>query len=422
MSVINELLQGIELPKMVKVRQKFDRVVIEDIPAAVRNQLARTDIAKTVKPGMRIAITAGSRGIANIHIILREIVAVCKERGAQPFIIPAMGSHGGATVAGQLEVLSGYLIKEEIVGCPIIASMEITQIGTLDNGRPLFIDKHASAADGIIVVNRIKAHTGFRGKYESGLVKMMAIGLAKQIGAEECHKEGLPAIAVNVERYGLGIHKHSKILFGLAILENAYEETAQLTALTYDEIPEEEPKLLQQAKAAMAKIKLPSTDILVVDEIGKDISGDGMDPNVTGRWTVDNIHSGLVSKRIVVLDIRDNSHNNGNGIGLADFTTMRAFKKFDREKSYPNVLTSTAIKNCFMPLILDNDRQAIQAAVKTSSISDWQNLKIIRIKNTLELGEFYVSESHIQEVRQYPDIEIVSEPTEWDFDANGNLF
>lgn len=422
MGEINELLKHISLPKMVRVRQKFCKEHLDDAAAVLRKELMGRGIGETITPGMRIAVTAGSRGITGIDKITKEIVDFCKEKGALPFIVAAMGSHGGASPKGQQEVLAGYGITEERMGCPVLCDMEVVKLCELPNGSPVMIDKHANEADGIVVVNRIKAHTSFRGRYESGLIKMMAIGLGKQRGAEACHHHGLYHMAENVEQYGLAIHKHAKILFGVAIVENAYEETALIRALTYEEIPEEEPRLLEIAKEKMARFYFPEADILVVDEIGKNISGDGMDPNITGRFTVDNIRTGLKTQRVVVLDISEQSHGNGNGLGLADISTMRAFRKFDREKSYPNVLTSTALCNCRIPPVFMNDKEALQAAVKTCTGIHKEKVTMIRVKNTLLMEEIEISESLVEKARLIPEIEILSDPYEWKFDQGYNLF
>lgn len=422
MGAIHALVKDIRLPKMVRVRQKFSKDHIADVVPVLREELLRPGIADTVRPGMRIAITAGSRGIEGISKMTKEIVDFCKKKGAVPFIVAAMGSHGGASKEGQREVLAGYGITADQMGCPVLCEMDVVKLCELADGAPVMIDKHAAGADGIIVVNRVKAHTSFRARYESGLVKMMAIGLGKQSGAEACHHHGLYHMAENVERYGRAVHQHAKIMFGVAIVENAYEQTAVIRALAYDEILEEEPKLLETAKDMMAKCYLPHTDVLVVDEIGKNISGDGMDPNITGRYTVNNIHTGLKTQRVVILDISEQSHGNGNGLGLADITTMRAFQKFDREKSYPNVLTSTALCNCRIPPMFSTDKEALQTAVKTCTGISKDDVTIIRVKNTLLMEEIEISESLLPQAERITEIEIISTPYEWEFDARDNLF
>ena len=424
MTAIEGILKDIQMPRMVRIRQNFPRPVIEDVAAEVRKELSRPEILETIKPGMRIAITAGSRGVANVAIITREIAAVCKERGAHPFVIPAMGSHGGATAEGQLEILRGYNVVEEFVGCPVIASMEVKQIGTFeDDGDPIYIDKNAAEADGIIVAGRVKPHTLFHSSVESGICKMMAIGLAKQIGAAECHKMGPYKLAERVQKYGYGILKNANVLFGLATIENAFEETAKIKSLTREEIPTLEPELLKYAKENMATIKFDECEVLIVDEIGKNISGDGMDPNVAGRWVVNNIDDGLNSLRCVILDIADESHGNGNGIGFGDMTTERAYNKFDRDKTYPNGLTSQILDLSRIPPVFKNDKLAIQAALKTCfGLLDTKKARIIRIKNTMEVGEIEVSETLLDAVKADPSMEILSEPYEFQFDENGNLF
>lgn len=286
MGVVSELLADIPLPRMRKVRQKFDAACIEvqDIPRRIEEEFSRSEISETIRPGMEIAITAGSRGIANIPLILSAIVEEVKKRGALPFLVPAMGSHGGATAEGQAEVLREYGITEDTVGCEIRSSMETVVVGKTSDGRPVYVDRNAAGADGIIVCGRIKPHTGYRGKYESGIMKMMAIGLGKQKGAEEIHADGFGEMYRNIPLYGEVILRNAPVLFGLAILENAYDQTRELAALTPEEILQKEPELLERAKSYMPCILFPDCDVLVVDRIGKNISGDGMDPNITGRF------------------------------------------------------------------------------------------------------------------------------------------
>ena len=252
--VVARMVGSTPLPRMIKVKQKLNDEIVADIPGEIRKQISQEKIASTVKPGMSIGITVGSRGVANIALIVKETVAVLKEMGAKPFVFPAMGSHGGGNAEGQREMIEGFGVTEEYVGCPIKATMEVVQIATLDDGRPVYLDKYASEADGFIVLGRVKAHTAFRGEYESGILKMLAIGAAKHKGAEACHSQGFRKMAENVPAYGLSMLKNSKVLFGVAIIENALDQTNRIIALTRDEIPKEEPALLKEAKEKMAQI------------------------------------------------------------------------------------------------------------------------------------------------------------------------
>lgn len=356
--VIRNICKDISVPKMIKVRQHFveDNISPQDIPDVVQECLKRDAISSQIKPGMAIAITCGSRGVANINIIIKAVVDYVKKLGANPFIFPAMGSHGGATAEGQLQIVNGYGVTEEAMGCPIKASMETKQIATTDDGRPVFIDKYASEADGIILVGRIKAHTQFVGPYESGLMKMAVIGMGKQHGAESVHAQGFKNMAKNIRRYGKAILKNAPVICGIGTIENAYDQTYKLAALTPEEIIQQEPDLLKEAKKIMGHILIDDADVLIVDQIGKNISGDGMDPNVSGtlpRETgvprgedgsdpkISNFHA----NRVIVLDLTEETHGNGNGLGLADITTKRCVDKVIDEMAYPNAITATLIEN-----------------------------------------------------------------------------
>ncbi len=422
-SATEDIIRNLPVPQMVRIRQQYSRPRITDIPREVQRQLDRPELMALVQPGMQIAITAGSRGVANIALIIREIADICKARGAHPFVIPAMGSHGGATAAGQREILTGYQITEENVGCPIRCTMEVRQICRLeDTGEPVFIDRYAAEADGIIVVGRVKPHTLFQGRVESGICKMMAIGLGKQKGAEECHNQGPYKMAENIQRYGYAVLRHAKVLFALAAVENAYDETAILRSLSRDEIYGEEPKLLAQARALMPGLPFESCDVLIIDEIGKHISGDGMDPNITGRFLVPAFNHRPDPQRIVVLDIAPESHGNGTGLGFADMTTQRAAGKFDREKTYPNGLTSHIMDLTRIPPVFRTDRLCIQAALKTVyGLLDTSQARIIRLKNTKHTAEFEISVPMLADVLDDPNIQILSGPAPLPFDTEGNL-
>jgi len=416
-NVINTLLDDAKIPKMAKIRQTFLKSKIDDIAKTVSDELYRPEIISTIKPGQSIAIAVGSRGIANIAIIIKETVKIVKDLGGQPFIIPAMGSHGGATAEGQREILASFGIVEQYVGAPIKSSLEVVKIGETPNGKPVFIDKYASEADGIIVVNRIKPHTGFRSKYESGIVKMMAVGLGKQKGAEVCHSDGIDNIAENIYQYANIIAEKFNILFALAIVENPYDETYKVASLTLKEIYEKEPGMLEEAKGLLPRIKFNNIDVLIVDQIGKNIAGSGMDPNITGLFS----ENGPKVQRIVVLDLTRETHGNANGIGVADFTTKRLFNKMDLNNTYPNAITSTVVDRVKIPMILDNDRQAIMAAIKTCNCIDKENPRIVRLKDTLHLSEIYISEALLDEAQKNNEIEIIEEAKELVFDKFENL-
>lgn len=423
MSVVSKLANDVKLPKMIKVQQIFNRESLAptEIPSEVNKLLSHDKFKYSISEGKKICITCGSRGISNIALITKSIVDYCKKVKAKPFVIPAMGSHGGATAEGQRKMLEGFGVTEEYIGCPIYSSMETVEIGKTDEGTSVFIDKYASESDGIIVCGRVKPHTCFRGNYESGIMKMMAIGLGKQHGAEVCHEKGFKNMAKNVHLFGRAIISNAPIVCGFAILENPYDETRRLVALGPDEIEEKEPELLNEARENMPKIYFENTDVLIVDKIGKNFSGDGMDPNITGTFATPYASGGINAENVVVLDLSDESHGSAVGIGGADAITKRLFDKIDFEMTYPNVITATTIKGSKIPMILKSDKEAIQIALRTTVDSDKNNPRMIRIKNSLQIDEIYISEAHLNEAKNNPNIKILGESMEFPFDGNGNL-
>lgn len=408
---------------MAKVRQKFCSDKVEDPAKEVWIQLDREEIRKSVSPGMSIAITAGSRNASNMEIILRETVSFLKSLKATPFIVPAMGSHGGSTADGQKDVLSALGITEETIGAPIRSTMEVTQIASLEDSRPVYIDRYAAEADGIVVINRVKAHTAIVADYESGIMKMMAIGLGKQYGASVVHDDGMACSGKNVELFGKSILNNSKVIFALAAVENAYHDTYSLTSMTRDEIITKEPECLKTAKSLMSKIYFEHLDLLILDEIGKNISGPGMDPNVSFTFYNGNPRNneGRRAKRIVVLDLTDESHGSALGVGMADFTTLKLFKKFDRNATYCNILTNKTVEHSKIPPYFDTSELAIKAGLHTVFGSNKDNLRIVRIKNTLTLGEIEISEALLEEAKNNPQIEILSDFYPMKFDKYGEL-
>ena len=422
MGAIHDMLKDVPIPKMAEVGQIFDRSHLEDVAGAVREECLRAEVKAKIQPGMRIAITAGSRGIANLAVIIREVAAFLKEQGAHPFVIPAMGSHGGSTAQGQLDVIHEYGVTEEFVGCPVVATMEVSEIGRLDDGRPILINRLAAEADGIISVNRIKAHTAFRGRYESGVMKMLTIGLGCQAGAEVCHRQGIERLGSNVEKFAFGILKNANVLLGVGIIENAYDQTAMVKVMTGEEIPEMEPKLLDIAKARMAQIKLPQVDVLIVDKIGKDISGEGMDPNIAGRFIVPNVHGGINATRIGILDITDETLGNVVGLGMADTCSKRVVDRMSRENTYPNSLTSTVTCLCKIPMYFDTQKETIQATIKMTPDRTPEEITMIRVESTLAMERIWVSENLLSEVRKHDDMVVLGEAKELVFDENDDLF
>ena len=422
-SVISALLGGAYIPKMVRVRQHFPRPQIrpEAIAETIFHLLEQEKFAEKIQPGMSVCITAGSRGIANIALITRTLVEYCIKRGAKPFIVPAMGSHGGALAEGQREILAALGITEETMGCPIRATMETVKVGETEEGHSVRIDKYAAAADAIIVSCRIKPHTGFRGPYESGIMKMMAIGLGKQEGAEACHGVGAKHMARMVPMFGRVIRDNAPVAFALATIENAYDETAKLIALTPDEFDEMEPVYLKEAFANMPRLLFDSCDLLIVDWIGKNISGDGMDPNVTGAFGTPYASGGIDAKRICALRLTEESHHSAVGMGLADAISKKLWEQVDLDVTYPNAITSTVLEPVKIPPIMENDRLAIQLCLHTANEMDRNAPRIIRISNTLSLEHIMVSEAMLEEAKRHSDITIEGVPEELQFDEEGNL-
>lgn len=406
-------------PKMIEIVQRFDAPILEDVEGEVRKELSRLNLANRVKPGQRVAITAGSRGIANIPNIIAEIVAEMKKLGADPFIVPAMGSHGGATAEGQIEVLASLGITEASVGAPIVSSMEVVEIGRTSFGARVYIDKNAYTADWIVVANRVKPHTGFRASNESGLLKMMAIGLGKHKGCTEVHKYGL---ARTVYEAGLTILNKARILCGVAVVENAYDQTSLIRAFSPDEIEEGDAELLKLAKSYLPKLPFDDIDLLIVEEMGKNISGTGMDVNVIGRMMKlgEPEPDSPRIKRIAVLDLTEESHGNALGMGLADVITKRFYEKINFEATYENVISAAVLERGRMPVFGEDDEDAIRIALNSLGSVTPESVRVVRIKNTLELSHLIISEALLEEARQKPNLKIVGSPAEMSF-VDGRL-
>ncbi|PEZ84102.1 lactate racemase domain-containing protein [Bacillus sp. AFS017274] len=412
MDIISELLREIQLPKMVKVRQKFHTLQIADVAGEVKKAIKEAGVLSRINEDDRVAIAVGSRGVADLPTLVRETVAAVKEAGGNPFIVPAMGSHGGATAEGQIDVLLQLGISEESVGAPILSSMEVIKLDELPNGLPVYIDKLAYESDKIIVINRIKPHTAFRGPVESGLMKMITIGLGKQKGAEAAHAYSFKYMAEHVPEMAKISLAKAPIIFGLATIENAYDKPAKIVAVPAEELEEVEPGLLLEAKSMMPKIHFDSIDVLIVNELGKDISGDGMDPNITGNFATPYATGGPDVKRTVVLGLTEKTHGNANGIGMADMTTKAVMNEIEWEKGYANALTSTVTDVVKLPMFLDTQELAVKAAIKTCNAFDLNKVRVVRIKNTLEIGEIWISESMKEEALKNKNIELLSEPEE----------
>jgi len=410
-------------PRMIRIRQLFDiPPPIKDIPAAVRQALKPLKLASKIKPGETVAITGGSRGIANAAIIMKTVVEELKAIGARPFIVPTMGSHGGATAEGQADILRHFGITEESMGVPIKSSMDVVQIGeTL--GFPVYLDKIASEADRIAVVARIKPQVGLTVEIGSGIHKMMTIGLGKHKGASTYHRamihHGYPKV---IQHVGREVLKRAKIAFALGIVENAYAQTAKIEAALPGEIEQKENELLRSAKSWMMRLPFKEVDVLIVNEIGKNISGDGMDTPIIGRFTdpLDHTTQPKIT-RIIVLDLTDQTYGNAVGIGMADFTSKRLVEKIDRHATYVNALTGLAPEVARIPLYFDSDREAVDVALSTIGMIEPESAKMIRIRNTRDLGEVDVSEAYLPLIKKRKDLVQLGEPRELQFDRQGNL-
>lgn len=410
-------------PKMYRIRQKFDDTRIEHIGQAVQAEIKKLSLT-SLKPGQSVAITGGSRGIANIAEILKSVVECFKSAGVHPFVFPAMGSHGGATAEGQIEMLRQLGVSEDYLNAPIRSSMDVQEIGQTEDDVPVYVDVNAFEADHIVVVNRIKSHTKFKAPIESGLMKMMAIGMGKQKGAAFYHKAAVqytfPKIIVDAAR--LVIQK-TPVLGALGIVENAYSQTALIAGMRPEAIEEKEKELLQQSKKMMASLPFKAIDLLIVDEMGKDISGVGVDPNVTGRNRdiLGTFDHPVKVKRLFVRDLTAKSKGNAIGIGLADLTTERLVDKIDYGATYQNAITSLSIEKASVPVYFSTDREAIEVGLASAGLIGPESSKTIRIKNTSSLETVEVSEAFAEELRQRSDFEIIGGPQMMEFDEEDNL-
>ncbi|MHB1134797.1 MAG: nickel pincer cofactor-dependent isomerase, group 22 [Chloroflexota bacterium] len=419
-----DLPSDLKMPQMFKIRQRLEVPRVDDVAGTVRAELKRIGIEQLIKPGQRIAITAGSRGIVNIATIIKAIADEVKAQGAEPFIVPTMGSHGGATPEGQKEVLRNIGITEASVGAPILSSLEVVQIGKTADGVPVYLDKYASQADGIIVAARVKPHTDFEGPIESGLHKMMVIGLGKHKGALAMHRgamtRGFQHTIPSVARVVL---KEAPIICGLVTVENAYDQTAKIEAVKRDEFEAREMELLALAKRLIARLPFQEMHVLLVDEQGKDITGAGMDPNVIGRIQNKASDEPEFPKitRVIIRDLTEATHGNATGMGKADFTTRRLFEKIDYNSTYINCITGGAPEGARIPMVCENDKQALVYAMTTIGDKDDKTIKLMWIKNTLELEEMYVSEAFLPEVQAREDLQVLEGPVPMEFAADNYL-
>ena len=412
-------------PRMLRVKQKFEAPTLEDIPAAVRAEVQSLALDSKVTAGESVAISVGSRGIANIALIIKSLVEELKVLGLEPFLVPAMGSHGGGVAEAQQAIIEGYGVTEEYTGAPIKASMETVQVGETEDGVPVFFDKYAYEADHVAVVGRIKPHTDFVGEIESGLHKMMLIGLGKHKGAALYHQAIVHYSFDRIIRsVGQTVIDKCGVLLGLGLVENQYDKTALIKGVGAEELVEREKELLVLAKKWMPRLPFETVDLLIVDEIGKNISGAGMDTNVVGRKFHDN-HAAEKEypkvTRILVRGLTEETHGNASGIGTAEYAHKRAIEEMDREITYINCMTGNHPSGAHIPLYFDTDRICIDRALETVGLVEPENAKVLRIHNTLELAEVLVSEAYLPEVEKRDDLEVIGEAEDMPFDANGDL-
>jgi hypothetical protein len=413
-------MDKVVIPPLATVRQHYDRALIEDPAGYVRDALGKVLPRAERLRGKRIAVTVGSRGIPDMDKMVRAVCDFLGDQGAQPCIIPAMGSHGGATAEGQRAMLEGYNITESSMGVPILSSMETVVYGEVD-GIPLHCDKLAFQADGIVVFNKVKPHTDFRGDYESGLVKMIAIGLGKHTGASLFHSVGLERFPDLLPRVGEVFLSTGKLCCGLGVVQNAYDDISDILACTPETLMETDRELLRIAKRKLPLFKFDHIDLLIVDEIGKNISGTGCDPNIIGRNLSNSFHGILDLQKLFVRSLTPEAHHNGCGLGMVDMTTRACLSDVDWEVTWTNCLTTGYTLACHIPLYANNDREAILQCLATCQNFDPRNPRVVRIKNTLCMDEIRVSPAIYGEIKNKKDVELVSPPVPMKFDAEGTL-
>ena len=409
------------LPRLAPVVQSFNRQRVTDVPGAIKAELDRAGLPARLRPGMRVAVTAGSRGIQGIGGIIAAAVGYLQAHGTLPFVVAAMGSPGGGPAAGQREMLAELGITEATVGCPVIASDDTVVVGEPEPGLILYCDRDAFASDGILVLNRVKPHTSFRGRIESGLSKMLTVGLGKVPGATNVHRWGFGRMHHTIPTMAALALQKLPVLAGLAIIENAYDETARFEAVTVEQWFERERVLLQEAWASMPSLPVAEIDLLIIDEISKTFSGTGMDTNVVGRSRTEGMPEPDYPKthRIFVRDLAEASHGNANGIGLADATTSRLFARLDRRRTYLNAVTSGNMNKVMVPMLFDSDQEAIAALLISLKHPDPFNARIVRIANSLHIEHILVSESLLPDLR--PQATMVAPAQAMTFDGQGNL-
>ncbi len=409
----------VHLPPFVRVAQRWPSPGRVDIQAELRRQLSAPENARKIPNGGRVAVAVGSRGIAEIDSIAAAVVAALKQQGAAPFIFPAMGSHGGATAEGQVEVLAALGVTEKRVGAPILSSMEVVELGRLRDGSVVWWDRNAHAADAVVLIGRVKPHTLFRGPFESGLIKMAVIGAGKQRGAMSIHATGPQDLGPRLGEAWEIVRPRAPVALGVAVVEDAYDVPVEIAVVPAEAFLDREPALLARARGLMARLPVADMDVLVVQEIGKNISGDGMDPNITGRYMSPQVTGDRTIRRIAVLDLTEETHGNATGIGVADVTTQRVVDKIDLGPTYMNGITAAITEGSRLPMIMLTDRDAIAISVLTCQRPTAGGERIAYIRNTLVLGEVAVSQALMPDLE--PHATVVSGTFDLEFAADGAL-
>jgi hypothetical protein len=413
-----------DFPPIARVRQSFEhQPEVADVPAAVAGAIRSSRIVERVRPGGRVALTVGSRGIAGIDRLARAAVAALRGLGFDPFVVAAMGSHGGGTAEGQRALLAGFGVTEAVVGCPIVCDMDTVTLGTNSFGLPIHFDKNAFESDGIVLLNRVKPHTSFTGRYESGLLKMLTIGLGKHEGAAQVHKLGLPGLRTMLPEVGEFLLGRTPVVLGIALLENARERTARVVGIEPEDLLAVEPGLLDEARTLMGRLPFEQIDILIVGELGKNYSGTGLDPNVIGRQRIETMPDlpRPVVTRLAVLDLSPETRGNANGIGLADLTTERAARAIDPKATWVNCFTSNFLTRARVPMSLPTDRDVLSACLETCWRVEWDQARVVVIPNTLELETLWVTRPLLEDAGRDPSLRVETEAQPWPIGANGNL-
>ena len=420
-------VQGIDevtIPKMVRIREKYEDDKIDDVKAHLINELDRLEIDRQSLRGKKIALTVGSRGIPSLPVLVRTMCDKLKEWGAEPFIIPAMGSHGGGTVEGNVQILTDYGITEDAMGVPIKASMDVVQVGAINDGAhtPIYCDKNAAEADGIVLFNKVKPHTDFKGYVESGMCKMIAIGIAKHFGCSWFHRQGFDTFGERIPMVAAEFLKNMNVIMGVGVVQNAFDEISEIKAYPKDKIIEGDHELLQIAKRRLPRMKFDNIDVLIIDQIGKNISGEGADPNVTGRGCMPGFEDDFHCKKMFVRKLTPPSHGNACGLCYADVTTRQCLQSVDWESTWINFSTNMMLSAGKIPVYQNTDYEALRLAIRTcTKLSDYSQARIARIRDTLSLSEVEVSEALLPDVIGRDDVEILSEPYELEFDDDGNM-